>query len=79
MTSGQVGVMAMPEELAAELQVKFSRYSTAVDDGARQINFSGFKFLLKSCPSKQLADVPEERLEELFLGVAGPGSTKRSR
>lgn len=71
--------MALPEELAAELQVKFSRYSTAVDDGARQINFSGFKFLLKSCPSKQLSDVPEERLEELFLGVAGPGSTKRSR
>ena len=71
--------MALPEELVAELRTKFSRYSTAVDDGPRQINCSGWKFLLKSCPNRQLSDVAEERLEELFLGVAGPGSTKRSR
>lgn len=69
----------LPEELLAELRVKFSRYSTSVDDAPRLINCSGWKFLLKSCPNKQLSDVAEERLEELFLGVAGPGSTKRSR
>ena len=71
--------MALPEELTAELRVKFNRYSTAVDPSARMINCSGFLFLLKSCPNATLSSVPEERLEALFLEASGPGSTKRSR
>jgi hypothetical protein len=74
-----VGASGFPEELTAELRVKFSRYSTADATQARQINLSGFKFLLKSCPNTALSSVPEEGVEEIFLSVAGPGSTKRSR
>ena len=72
--------MSLPAELVAELRVKFHRYSVSlVDEAERQFHLSGFRVLLKSCPSTALSDVPEERIEALFLGVAGPGSTKRGR
>ena len=70
--------MALPAELVADIRVKFDRYSVDLADG-RQINLSGFKYLLKSCPDTALRDVPEARVEELYLAAAGPGSTKRGR
>jgi hypothetical protein len=70
----------LPEELVDDLRAKFSRYSVEYPEGQRTINFSGFRYLLKSCPQEShIRDVSEERLEELFLSAAGPGSTKKAR
>jgi hypothetical protein len=67
----------VPVELRSDLDTKFNRYSTD-SGGVRQLNFSGLKYMLKSVPGSPLEALPESRLEELFLDVAGAGATKRS-
>ena len=74
--SGTPDLAGVPGELRADLDTKFNRYSTDAG-GSRLLNFSGLKYMLKSVPGSHLEALPEARLEELFLGVAGEGATKR--
>ena len=71
-------LVGIPADLRGDLDTKFNRYSTDAG-GARSLNFSGLKYMLKSVPGSHLEALPEARLEELFLEAAGAGATKRGR